>query len=315
MNRADMANRALTHQKRAAVRLNPRRSESTAERRTEAAPLEPLRRELVALLERRTGSDGRHETVIPQLKLYRFSHPTEPLQVLQEAAAYVVVQGRKQVTVGGERYIYDPSQYLAVAVDLPAVGNVLEATPEEPYLCMTLKVDPRELAALIVETGRTAPRDDHDGRGIYVSALRAPLLDGFLRLVRLLDTPDDVPVLAPLILRELHYRLLQSEQFGSSCADGHWRRPASQSVGGDRVDQGALCGTTRDRDTREACSHEPFCSASPLQGGRGGEPSPVSKAAAGCRRLGDSFFLKRRARNRLRTRSGTRARPSSIANT
>lgn len=120
------------------------------------------------------------------------------------------MQGRKQVTVGGERYIHDPSQYLAVSVDLPAVGNVLEATPEEPYLCMTLKVDPRELAALIVETGRRAPRDDHDGRGIYVSALQAPLLDGFLRLVRLLDTPDDVSVLAPLILRELHYRLLQS---------------------------------------------------------------------------------------------------------
>jgi len=90
MYRADMANRALTHQKRTAVGLNPRRSESTAERRTEAAPLEPLRRELVAPLERRTGSDGRHETVIPQLKLYRFSHPPEPLQVLQEAAVHVV---------------------------------------------------------------------------------------------------------------------------------------------------------------------------------------------------------------------------------
>jgi AraC-like DNA-binding protein len=190
--------------------------------------LEPLCRELVALLERRTGSDGGHETLIPQLKLYRFSHPTEPLQVLQEAAVYVVVQGRKQVIVGGERYIYDPSQYLAVSVDLPAVGNVLKATPEEPYLCMTLKVDPRELASLIVETGGHAPRDDHDGRGIYVSALQAPLLDGLLRLVRLLDAPQDVAVLAPLILRELHYRLLQSEQFGRlaqmAIGDGRLRR-------------------------------------------------------------------------------------------
>jgi AraC-like DNA-binding protein len=141
-----------------------------------------------------------------------------------------VVQGRKQVTVGDETYVYDPSHYLAVSVELPAVGNVVEASPEEPYLCMTLTVDPRELATLIVETGQQAPRDDHDGRALYVSALRAPLLDGFLRLVRLLDAPHDVPVLAPLILRELQYRLLQSEQFGRlaqmAIGDGRLRRVA-----------------------------------------------------------------------------------------
>src|SRR5256714_1218195 len=85
-----------------------------------------------------------------------------------------------------------------------------------------------ELAALIVETGRQAPRDDHDGRALYVSPLRAPLLDAFLRLVRLLDAPQDVSVLAPLIARELHYRLLQSEQFGRlaqmAIGDGRLRR-------------------------------------------------------------------------------------------
>jgi AraC-like DNA-binding protein len=177
-------------------------------------PCVTLQAELVRLLERRTGSDGRHETAIPELRLYRFSQPTEPTYVLQEPAVYVVVQGRKQVTVGGEAYVYDPSQYLAVSVELPAVGNVVEATPEKPYLCLTLTVDPRELAALIVETGQHAPRDDHDGRALYVSALRTPLLDGFLRLVRLLDAPTDIPVLAPLILREIQYRLLQTEQFG-----------------------------------------------------------------------------------------------------
>ena len=194
----------------------------------EATRGESLRTELVELLERRTGTDGRHETVIPELKLYRFSKPSEPAVVLQEPAVYVVVQGRKQVMVGGETYVYDPSQYLAVSVDLPAVGNVIEASPDKPYLCMTLAVDPRELAALIVETGRPAPRDDHNGRALFVSPLGAPLLDGFLRLVRLLDTPQDVSVVAPLILRELHYRLLQGEQFGRlaqmAIGDGRLRR-------------------------------------------------------------------------------------------
>jgi AraC-like DNA-binding protein len=208
--------------------FNAGRFESAQEQDGEARRLDALRGELVARLERLTGSDGRHETAIPQLKLYRFSHPTEPAAVIQEPAVYVVVQGRKQVTVGDETYVYDRSQYLAVSVDLPAVGNVFQATPEEPYLCMTLSVDPRELAALIVETGQHAPRDDHDGRALYVSPLRAPLVDGFLRLVGLLDSPGDIPVLAPLILRELHYRLLQSEQFGRlaqiAIGDGRLRR-------------------------------------------------------------------------------------------
>ena len=189
---------------------------------------EALRRELAKLLERRTNSEGRNETAIPELKLYRYSQPTESANILMEPAVYVVVQGRKKVTVGDETYIYDRSQYLAVSVDLPAVGRVFQASPEEPYLCMTLTVDPRDLAALIVETGRQAPRDDHDGRALYLSALQAPLLDGFLRLVRLLDAPQDIPVLAPLIMRELHYRLLQGEQSGRlaqmAIGDGRLRR-------------------------------------------------------------------------------------------
>jgi len=203
-------------------------SDPAAEREAESRRIEGLRRELVDRLKRRTGADGGHETAIPQLKLYRYSHPTEPTHVLQESAVYVVVQGRKQVTVGDETYFYDPSHYLAVSMDLPAIGNVIEASAAKPYLCMTLTVDPRELAALIVETGGQTPRDDHDGRALYVSRLRPALLDGFLRLVRLLDAPRDMPVLAPLILREVHYHLLQSEQFGRlaqmAIGDGRLRR-------------------------------------------------------------------------------------------
>lgn len=212
----------------AVMTINPGGSDTAADRDPEAVRVEAIQGELVRLLERRTGADGMHETAIPGLRLYRFSHPTEPVHALQEPAVYVVVQGRKRVTLGDETYVYDRSRYLAVSVELPVVANVFEASPDEPYLCMTLTVDPRELAALIVETGRRAPRDDHDGRALYLSPLRAPLLDGFLRLVRLLDTPEDVAVLAPLIRREIDYRLLQSEQFGRlaqmAIGDGRLRR-------------------------------------------------------------------------------------------
>ena len=110
-------------------------------------------------------------------------------------------------------------------------GHVrVEARPDAPYLCLTLRVDARELAALLVEMERPIPRDDHDGRALFVSALGAPLLDGLLRLVRLLDAPEDIPVLAPLVRRELHYRLLQGEQQGRlaeiAIGDGRLRRVA-----------------------------------------------------------------------------------------
>jgi AraC-like DNA-binding protein len=208
--------------------VNHGKSGSSREPDSEAIRVEAPRAELVRLLERRTGSDGRYETTIPELKLYRYSHPTEPAFVLQEPAVYVVVQGRKQLMLGDETYVYDRSQYLAVSMELPVVGNVFEATPEAPYLCMTLRVDPRELASLIVETGRPVPPDDHDGRALYLSPLQWPLLEGLLRLVRLLDTPEDISVLAPLVLREIDYRLLQSEQFGRlaqmAIGDGRLRR-------------------------------------------------------------------------------------------
>src|SRR6478752_3908052 len=84
---------------------------------------EALRAELVALLERRTVTEGRHDTAIPELKLYRYSHPTEPANFLQEPAVYVVVQGRKQVVLGDETYVYDRSQYLAVSVVSAVVGK------------------------------------------------------------------------------------------------------------------------------------------------------------------------------------------------
>jgi AraC-like DNA-binding protein len=189
-----------------------------------------LRGELVELLERRTGSDGGHETAIPDLTLWRFSRPTVPTPGIQQPAVYVVVQGRKHVEVGGKTYVYDPSQYLAVSLELPVLWRVVEASPDAPYLCMTLRVDARELAALLLEIGQPAPRDHHDRRALFVSPLEAPLLDGFLRLVRLLDAPGDIPVLAPLILRELYFRLLQGEQQGRlaeiAIGDGRVRRVA-----------------------------------------------------------------------------------------
>src|SRR6185312_6523338 len=134
-----VTNRSSTNRAGAAAK-RVRNGSRLAKRDQDVALGAPAKRELVALLQRRTASEGQNETAIPALKFYRYSQPTEPANVLMEPAVYVVVQGRKRVTVGGRSYVYDPSRYLAVSVDLPAVGYVLEASPEKPYLCMTLAV-------------------------------------------------------------------------------------------------------------------------------------------------------------------------------
>ena len=96
----------------------------------------------------------------------------------------------------------------------PVVGQVIEATPAEPYLCMRLDLDPGQLSALMMELGQGATWNQRAERlklGLSISPVDPALLDAAVRLARLLETPKDIPVLAPLVEREILYRLLSCE--------------------------------------------------------------------------------------------------------
>jgi len=124
----------------------------------------------------------------------------------------VIAQGSKEVLLGDSRYRYDPSHYLLATVELPRVSQVLEASKERPYLSLRLELAPTLVSSVMVEAGHAEPRDHADVRAIDVSPLDGHLLDAFVRLVRLLDSPAEAPVLMPLITREIIYRLLVGEQ-------------------------------------------------------------------------------------------------------
>ena len=168
--------------------------------------------EIAALLERLTGRNGVFPTAIAPLCLYRSSTPTEPIPALYQPALCVVAQGRKQVLLGDERYVYDPDSYLLTSIDLPLFGQVMEATPETPYLAFSLDLDPAQIGALALETRLPADSPAASPRGLGVSPIDAPLRDALGRLLCLLDTPEDIPVMAPLLLREIFFRLLRAEQ-------------------------------------------------------------------------------------------------------
>lgn len=192
--------------------------------------LEAQQAELADRIARYVPGDGLHDTEIPGLALIRASEPSQPLPTVYHAGLCVVVQGRKRALLGDEVYAYDPLNYLVVSMTLPMTGQIVEASPEVPYLCLRIDIDPALIGELLAQAGTQAPARPGQERALYVARTSAPLLDAVLRLVRLLDAPDEAPVLSPLAVREIHYRVLTGElgqRLRELCeADGPARRIA-----------------------------------------------------------------------------------------
>lgn len=108
--------------------------------------------------------------------------------------------------------MYDAHHYLVSSVDLPTFVQVIKASPEKPYLGLVLKIDQRGISQLMVDSSLPPPRPQQSSRGIATGKVTLPLLAAFQRLIDLLDEPTDIPILAPLIEREIFYRLLVGEQ-------------------------------------------------------------------------------------------------------
>lgn len=161
---------------------------------------------------RHATSDGMHGTAIPRLSLIRSNRPTEPLHVLHAPAFCLVAQGRKRVMLGREVFHYGPDHFLTVSVDLPVSGEVIEATSDKPYLCLRLDLNPVMLGALLGDVWRDKQHEGDGGSGLFLDRSTPELVEAATRLVRLLDTPREAAILAPLVERELLCRLLLSGQ-------------------------------------------------------------------------------------------------------
>lgn len=179
--------------------------------------LESGRRELSRLVHKYSTDEGMHRSAIDALHCIRLSERQMQLPSVYQPSICVILQGAKQVLLEDEIYRYAPPQFLAVSVDLPLVGQVIEASAGEPYLCLAIELDARTIADLISQSGDASWSRRETTRGLFVGEMDAATQDAVLRLARLLETPRDIPVLAPLALREFHYRLL-SGPYGSAIA-------------------------------------------------------------------------------------------------
>jgi AraC-like DNA-binding protein len=167
--------------------------------------------ELALLIDRFTKNDGTYSTAIPSLHFIRVSKQSEPIHSIHKPALCIVANGSKLVMLAEECYQYNPASYLVVSVDLPVSGQVIQATSDSPYLCLRLDFEPDQIFDIIRESNQAWNKTGDSGRGLFISTTKFSLLEAVLRLVRLLETPQDIPVLAPLVIREIFYRILQDE--------------------------------------------------------------------------------------------------------
>ena len=172
------------------------------------------REELVERIEQILPDDGAVQ-LLPDLYAMRLSFPMTLIHnIMTKPALCLAIQGSKQLILGGEYYLYDPFSYLITTVDLPATGQVVNASKESPYLGLWMDLPPALVGSVLVEAGHTMPPEKSDTIAIDVSPLDANLLDDFTRLVRLQDSPDEARLLTPLIKREIIYRLWMNDQSG-----------------------------------------------------------------------------------------------------
>ncbi|MBI3346252.1 MAG: AraC family transcriptional regulator [Burkholderiales bacterium] len=162
--------------------------------------------ELRALAAR--AQNRRTETGIPRVAMVQGAIPEHELAAVYDPMVNLILQGGKTITVGAQTLDYDPATYFVMSVDLPAAGTVRAAADGSPYLAVALSLDAGVLASLLAELPNPAVAAN-EARAFSVATVTPELLDAWVRLLRLMDHPADVPALAPAFEREILYRVLR----------------------------------------------------------------------------------------------------------
>jgi AraC-like DNA-binding protein len=154
--------------------------------------------------------------LLPNLTLWTSYGPTAPTPVIYEPMLYFTLQGIKRMTVGDRQLDHSPGTFLLASIDVPVVCAVIDCSPERPYLGLAVKLDRSAVSALLLdvppEPKRVSEAAQDELQPMTISPSTRAMDDALLRFVSLVEAPDDVPLLAPMIERELLYRVLQSEQ-------------------------------------------------------------------------------------------------------
>ncbi|SEO65111.1 transcriptional regulator, AraC family [Amphibacillus marinus] len=167
---------------------------------------------LVELINDYVQNFKKETSVIPGLHFFRSQIPSEPIQTTYNPSLCLIVQGKKEVSLANETYIYDANSYLVASLHLPITGQIIEATRDKPYLALQMDFTTEQIITILKKMPTPPDRVKLTHRGLHVSQVNEALLAAATRLVQLLKTPKDISVLAPLISQEILYHVLQSDQ-------------------------------------------------------------------------------------------------------
>jgi len=171
-----------------------------------------MRKELTSRIAARAQSLGQNLTAIPGLALYRRTEPTSCFLATYEPSLTVFVQGRKRVNLGGNIYICDGTSFLLSSIDVPAESQIIEASEQVPLLSMFLRLDMPTVREVVSREELPESETAAKSRGLAVGKTTEGLLNACTRLIDLLESPEDIPFLSPLIQREIVYRILRTPQ-------------------------------------------------------------------------------------------------------
>lgn len=183
-------------------------------KRDEDSALNVLHARLAEMIARWTKGEEDCTTSIANLSFFRREVPTAPCACTVEPSVLFVVQGAKQLLVGEQPFAYDTERFLLNSLDIPASSQVLSASAAQPCLGFMLRLDLRMMADIIAQSGMPPPRDRSSDGCTALGTVTHALLAPCERLLALLDEPEAIPIVAPLIEREIHFRLLTSDLAG-----------------------------------------------------------------------------------------------------
>lgn len=173
-----------------------------------------LQQQMIDILRRQAPRSGVYETAIEGLMLSRHDSPKACEPCTYTPALGFVVQGSKSVQVGDKELVYGPLTYVACSVHLPVRSRIVKASEDEPYLSFKISLDPQEITELILESGGQVQHQDDCPEltcGLSMAQMDEGMQVAISRLLALLESPTDIPVLSPLVRREIIYRALNSE--------------------------------------------------------------------------------------------------------
>ena len=172
-----------------------------------------IMQELASLIDKHAIGFGVQPTAIPTLHFSKRVEPAGPLYGIQKLAFCIVAGGHKKISVADEVIHYGPGDYFISTVNIPITGFIEAATPDAPFLALMIALTPKQILTVMQESNLSQTTKNIDvTRSMYVDQLTGPLEDAATRLVRLLETPVDIPIMAPMIIKEIIYRVLQGKQ-------------------------------------------------------------------------------------------------------